>query len=248
MRRALRWLGTLLIVAGIGALVWSFAVWSWQDPFTYLLTEREQRALSSRYEERLAAFDPPAARSRPAAPARSLNSVRADLAAVASAYRRSSKEGDAIARMKVPRIGVDRVVVEGTETDTLKKGPGRYRGTSMPGEGELVYIAGHRTTYGAPFSHIDRLEPGDRVTVELPYATFEYAVTGRKIVPADFLQALDSRGREEVALQACWPRFFASQRIIVYAKPIKITLPGEQPFNIPAVDGSGPFRPSRSDG
>jgi len=75
------------------------------------------------------------------------------------------------------------------------------------------------------------------VTVELPYATFEYSVTGRRIVPADFLQALESRGREEVALQACWPRFFASQRIIVYAKPVTVTLPGEQPFSLPAAAG-----------
>ena len=223
------------MLAGLGVLAWSFVVWRWQDPFTYLLAEREQRALSSRYKQRLAAFDRSAARSRPAERPRSLDSVRANLAAAARAYRRSSKEGDAIARIEVPRIDVDHVVVEGTETNTLKKGPGRYRGTSMPGEGELVYIAGHRTTYGAPFSHIDRLQAGDRVTVSLPYASFEYAVTGRKIVPADFLQALESRGREEVALQACWPRFFASQRIIVYAKLVRITLSGEQAVTFPAA-------------
>ncbi len=237
MRRAVRWLGTLMIVAGVGVLLWSFVVWRWQDPFTYVLAEREQRALSSRYEQRLAAFDRPAALARPAAPARSLDSIRAALAKVASAYRRSSKEGDAIARLEAPRIGVDHVVVEGTETDTLKKGPGRHRGTSMPGEGELVYIAGHRTTYGAPFSNIDRLEPGDKMTLELPYARFEYAVTRRRIVPSDFVQALDSRRREEIALQACWPRFFASQRIIVYGKPVKITLPGEQPLTLPTAKG-----------
>ena len=61
-------------------------------------------------------------------------------------------------------------------------------------------------------------------------------MTGRKIVPADYLQALESRGREEVALQACWPRFFASHRIIVYAKPVKVTLPGEQPYLLAAAE------------
>lgn len=232
MRRTLRWLGTLLMLAGAGALLWSLTVWKWQDPFTFLLTEREQRALSSQYDRRVAAFD------RPTARARSLASLGADLETAARAYRRSSKVGDAIARIRVPAMGVDHVVVEGTDTETLKKGPGRYLGTFMPGEGELVYIAGHRTTYGAPFSHIDRLVRGDKVTLELPYATIEYAVTGRKIVPADYVQALESRGREEVALQACWPRFFASQRIIVYAKPVKVTLPGEQPFSLAAA-GTG---------
>ncbi len=220
----------LLMLAGAGVLLWSLVVWRWQDPFTYLLTEREQRALSSQYEQRVDAFDRPVARGR------SLASLRAELRAVARSYRRSTKVGDAIARIKVPDMGVDHVVVEGTDHDTLKKGPGRYRGTFMPGEGQLVYIAGHRTTYGAPFSHIDRLERGDKVTLELPYATFEYAVTGRKIVPADYLQALESRGREEVALQACWPRFFASHRIIVYAKPVRVTLPGEEPFALATVN------------
>ncbi len=229
MRRALRWSGTLLMLAGAGVLLWSFVVWKWQDPFTYLLTEREQRALSSQYEQRVDAFDRPVARGR------SLAALRAELRAAARSYRRSTQVGDAIARIKVPEMGVDHVVVDGTDHDTLKKGPGRYRGTFMPGEGQLVYIAGHRTTYGAPFSHIDRLEQGDKVTLELPYATIEYAVTGRKIVPADYVQALESRGREEVALQACWPRFFASHRIIVYAKPVKVTLPGEQPFILAAA-------------
>ena len=235
MRAATRWVGTLFVLAGVGLLAWSLVVWRWQDPFTYLLTEREQRALASQYEQRRAAFDRRAPLSPQVAPGRTLESLGAHLAAVAGAYRRSSKEGDPIGRIEVPRMDVDHVVVEGTETGTLKKGPGRYRGTAMPGEGALVYVAGHRTTFGAPFSAIDRLDRGDKVTVEVPYATFEYAVTGRRIVAADYVEALESRGREEIALQACWPRFFASQRIIVYAKPVKITLPGEQPFAITAA-------------
>lgn len=143
MRRTLRWLGTLLAVAGVGVLMWALVVWKWQDPFTYLLAEREQRALTSRYDERVASFD------RPIARARSLAALRADLAAADRAYR-SSKEADAIARLRVPEMGVDHVVVDGTDTETLKRSPGRHRATSMPGEGELVHIAGHRTTYGAP--------------------------------------------------------------------------------------------------
>jgi LPXTG-site transpeptidase (sortase) family protein len=89
----------------------------------------------------------------------------------------------------------------------------------MPGEGELVYIAGHRTTYGAPFAHIDRLRPGDRVRLEMPYGTFGYRVTRSVIVPADDIGRLRSQGREQVALQACHPRFSASHRLIVYAVP-----------------------------
>jgi sortase A len=93
----------------------------------------------------------------------------------------------------------------------------------MPGEGELVYIAGHRTTYGAPFARIDRLERGDKVFLELPYGTFEYVVTGHRIVTASKTSELKSRGFEQLALQACHPRFFASERYIVYARPVRVT-------------------------
>jgi sortase A len=93
----------------------------------------------------------------------------------------------------------------------------------MPGEGELVYIAGHRTTYGAPFSRIDRLHKGDRVFLELPYATIEYAVTGSRIVPASQTSVLKSKGYEQLLLQACHPRFFASHRYLAYAKPVRVT-------------------------
>jgi sortase A len=92
----------------------------------------------------------------------------------------------------------------------------------MPGEGELVYVAGHLTTYGAPFSRIDRLKKGDRVFLELPYGTFEYAITGSRIVPSTETSVLKSKGFEQLALQACHPRFFASHRFIAYAKPIRV--------------------------
>jgi sortase A len=94
----------------------------------------------------------------------------------------------------------------------------------MPGQGQLVYIAGHRTTYLAPFAHIDSLRKGDRVTLRMPYATFVYAVTGHVIVDAHDLSVLASHNREQVALQACHPRFFATHRYIVWAKPVSVTL------------------------
>lgn len=104
----------------------------------------------------------------------------------------------------------------------------------MPGEGELVYIAGHRTTWGAPFSDIDTLRKRDRVTLELPYATFRYAVTGRRIVKSDAVWVLRSKGSEQLALQACWPRFFASHRIVVYAKPVALMPRGARAISLPS--------------
>ena len=74
------------------------------------------------------------------------------------------------------------VVVDGTDEDSLKKGPGLDRRTYMPGEGQLVYIAGHRTTYLAPFAHIERMKAGDPISLEVPYGTFRYRVLKHRIV------------------------------------------------------------------
>ena len=92
----------------------------------------------------------------------------------------------------------------------------------MPGERQLVYIAGHRTTYGAPFGDIDKIRPGDLITASLPYATVTYRVTGHRIVDDNDLSVLKTHHREQLVLQACHPRFFASERYLVYATPISV--------------------------
>ena len=217
VRRLGRWFGTLLVVLGVAALAWTLVVWVWQDPFTAIYTRIQQHKLATSYEHRLERFA-----VRPLPPTISVVEERRAIEAAAHRYRLASRPGDALGRIRVPRLGLNMVFVDGTDTDSLKKGPGRDRRTYMPGEGQLVYIAGHRTTYLAPFSHIDRLRPGDRVTLELPYATFVYQVSGHVIVPADDIARLNSAGREVLALQACHPRFFATQRYIVYAKPIRV--------------------------
>jgi sortase A len=125
------------------------------------------------------------------------------------------------------------VLVDGTDDSSLQKGPGLDRRTYMPGEGQLVYIAGHRTTYLAPFAHIERMRAGDPVTIELPYATFVYRVFYKQIVQADDMAALKSTGREIVKLQACHPRFFASHRYIVSARLVRIVPRGKAAIAAP---------------
>ena len=132
-------------------------------------------------------------------------------------------------------MGVNMILVNGTDHETLKKGPGRDLRTFMPGENRLVYIAGHRTTYLAPFSHIDSMRPGDQVTIELPYGTFIYSVTQHRIVAATDLSVLRSPRHEVVELQACHPRFFASHRYIVYARLIRVEPRGANAFDVSAV-------------
>jgi sortase A len=202
--------GGLLVLGGALLLAWVIAVWQWQDPVTLLLNKRDQARLASAYEERVAHRVAPERANGESPAARYLRE--------AVAYRGATGVGEPIGRLHVPRLGLDVVVVLGTDTESLKKGPGLHPPTGFPGEGRLSYVAGHRTTYGAPFSHIDKLGPGDRVTLEVPYGTFRYVVTGHRIVRANQLEVLESRGREEIALQACWPRFFASHRYIVYAR------------------------------
>lgn len=211
MRRTVRSLGALLIVGGVALVAWAGVTWAWGDPFTSLYTKREQGRLADSYERRAEAF-----RSS----ARLVADTGAEQADAARRYRASLKTGDPVGRLRVPRLGVNMVVVEGTDTEPLKKGPGHYEDSFLPGQGELVYVAGHRTTYGAPFARIDSLRPGDKVVFEVPYGRFEYRVTRHRIVAATDVGVLRSRHREEIALQACHPRFFASQRYIVYATPI----------------------------
>jgi sortase A len=219
-----------MVFAGLALLVWSGVVWKWGDPVTALYTNWEQRKLDDELAQLIADRPeppppPPVAGAAPA-PDALARLVRAD----ATRFRRAVAPGSAIGRLQVPALGVDMVVVEGTGSDDLKRGPGRDARTFMPGEGKLVYIAGHRTTYSAPFAHIDRLERGDRVRLEMPYATVVYVVTRHRIVDDQDLSVLRSGAREEVALQACHPRFFASQRYIVWARPVEITPRGGEPF------------------
>lgn len=220
MRRIARIVGTLMMIAGAGAVAWALTIWQWQDPFTYALQRLEQRELAQAFDRHLQQNAPSAAVQA------SGPDLRRALPREAVEWRKSSHRGDAVARIRIPELGLNEVVVNGTDSDTLKRGPGRYLGSAMPGEGELVYVAGHRTTYGAPFSRIDELRKGDRVFVELPYGTFEYAITGQRIVRATETKVLESKGYEQLALQACHPRFFASHRLIAYAKAIGFTPAG----------------------
>lgn len=216
MRRSLRVGGTILAAAGLLAAAWALTVWQWQDPFTALYTAHQQRSLETEYVREEADYRPPVSSRKPRDPLRGIPRA-------AARYRRQLERGDAVGRITVPRLGLNAILVEGTDHASLTKGPGRYTRSYVPGEGELIYIAGHRTTYGAPLAHINRMRRGDRVTLKVPYGKFVYRVTGHVIVPADDVARLQSTGREEIALQACHPRFFATQRYIVYAKPVSIT-------------------------
>jgi sortase A len=226
MRPAARILGILLLAAGLLGLAWTVTVWRWQDPVTALYTHYEQAKLERSLDRQIKTYRVSHRRTEPTV----LREQRL-VAAAAAAERRRAQPGEAIGRIIVPRMGLDMVIVNGTDEESLKKGPGHYLGSALPGQGQLVYIAGHRTTYLAPFSNIDQLHKGDRVKVVMPYATFLYRVSGYRIVTAKDLSVLRSHGHEVLELQACHPRFFATHRFIAFALPVEVIPRGGRPYS-----------------
>jgi len=212
VRRTARILGTLLIAAGVLTLAWVVVVWRWQDPFTALYTHIQQQHLARAYTRQAAAFHPAS---------RDLASV--SLNADAEAYARELRRGGPVARITIGRIGLNMVVVQGTDHESLKKGPGHYVESGLPGEGRLIYIAGHRTTYLAPFSRINDIRVGDYIRLQVPYGTFTYRVVRHYVMPDNDVAVLRNAGREVLRLQACHPRFFATQRYIVDATLAGVT-------------------------
>lgn len=224
MLRAVRFTGLLMIAGGLLCLIWALVVWQWQDPFTGLYTWREQRRLSEQYDRRLAQWQAPARSSAAMSPG--------EIARAAASYRRAVRTGEGIGRIVIGRLGLSMILVEGTDQSSLEKGPGRDPRTYMPGENRLVYIAGHRTTYLAPFAHIDAIRTGDSIRLELPYATFVYRATAHEIVPANALSRLRSPPHELLRLQACHPRFFASHRYLVDARLVRVEPRDGRPYEV----------------
>jgi sortase A len=229
MRRWMRILGTVLAAAGALTLVWALVVWQWMDPFTALYTKWKQHQLAGQYDKRAAAFVPSFTSGT------SLAAERRLIAREARSYRGAVHRGEAIGRIHIPRLGLNMVIVNGTDHDSLTKGPGRYLGSFMPGEDRLVYVAGHRTTYLAPFSHIDDLRKGDPVTIDVPYGSFTYRISSHRVVGAGEVSVLRSPRRERLILQACHPRFFASHRYLQYGRLVRVTPKGGTPYEAAAA-------------
>jgi sortase A len=203
MRSWARPAAALLAAAGSVLLLWIGVTLVWGEPFTALHAAREQRALRGELAHREAAW-----RHRPASTLREQ----------ALAFRRSLRDGDPVGRITIPRLGLRSVVVQGTSSSDLAKGPGHYPSTPLPGLGGTVAIAGHRTTYLQPFRHLDALRRGDRIELDLPYGTVRYVVRSRKIVDDRDWSILRRRGYEQLVLSACHPLYSASQRIVVFAR------------------------------
>lgn len=150
--------------------------------------------------------------------------IKSDEARVAI-EQRQIKVGDPLTRIKIPALGVDTVVVEGTTPAALKAGAGHYRGTPLPCEQGNVAIAGHRTTYGKPFNQLDRLKPGDKIILETPVGTCNYEVSDRAGSPNPFIVdpsniqiVANTPGERNLTLTTCHPKGSARQRLVIRAQ------------------------------
>jgi sortase A len=143
---------------------------------------------------------------------------------LADLFERRLEVGEPIGRIRIAAIDADYVVVQGTEEADLKRGPGHYPDTALPGQGRTVAIAGHRTTYGAPFNQIDKVDAGDQVILEMPYGAFTYEVTETRIVDPDQTGIVRDVGHDRLVLTSCHPLYSAAERYAVIADLERIDL------------------------
>jgi len=216
-RTLLRQLSTILILAGLMLLADVGLTLVWQEPVSKLYADWRQDALANDLEKLShPRLNPAEAKALERLP---LDSERA--AFLARALTRRTDVGDAIGRIRIPKIGVNKVVVEGTDGGSLRKGPGHYPETPFPGIHGTVGIAGHRTTYGAPFNELDKLERGDEVIVEMPYGRFVYEVQKEQIVEPTATWVTRRVGYDRLVLTACHPLYSAAQRIVAFARLVR---------------------------
>jgi sortase A len=216
LRRGLpRLLAFALMGLGALALIDAGVTLVWQEPFSALYAKFRQDHLNGALRA-IERASPTPLEQRTLA---TLPTERTRIAFLAGELERHARNGGAVGRIVIPRIGGSYVIVKGTGTEELKGGPGIYADTRFPGASATTAIAGHRTTYLAPFRHIDSLHAGNRILLEMPYARFTYTVIAQQVVaPTDVGAAVDNVGYERLVLSACTPLFSAAKRLLVTAR------------------------------
>jgi sortase A len=241
-RRGWRVLSVVLILVGALVLLDAGVTLVWQEPFSALYAKLRQDHLSGTLRAAERATPTPVEQRALA----SLPDERRRIAFLASELERHAGDGSAVGRIVIPRIGASYVVVKGTDTSDLESGPGIYSETNFPGVAGTTAIAGHRTTYLAPFRHVDALRKGSRIMLNMPYAHFTYTVTGERVVaPTDVGAAVANVGYSRLVLSACTPLFSAAKRLLVYARLTR-TVPEGAARRLPGDPQVQPIEASRT--
>jgi sortase A len=218
MRSALRFLSTVLIMAGILLVADAVITVVWQEPVSSFLAHRSQDKLAGQLDDRARTLLKPAELQE----LQALPDTQRRLAYAAHRLQEQTPLGDAVGRIHLPTLDKSFVVVAGDDPEELRKGPGAYPDTPLPGAGATTAIAGHRTTYLAPFRHIDKLKRGDEIELEMPYGRFVYSVQGQEIVEPSDVSVVEPVGYERLVLTACHPLYSAAERIVVSARLTRV--------------------------
>jgi sortase A len=206
--RILGVVGKVLIAAGLTLLLFAaYQIWgtSLQESHTQSTLRTTLIHQSSNAEVKHALAEAAALDKLPTGPPRTALTTAAPA------------EGSAIGEIRIPVIGINQVVVEGTNTQDLRKGPGHYIGTPLPGQAGNSAIAGHRTTYGHPFYNLDAVKPGDPIVITTEQGIFVYDAVRQQVVPPGDNNVLRNAVGTDLTLTTCNPRFSASSRLVVTA-------------------------------
>lgn len=222
LRRFVRRLGLVVATVGVLVVAWAVFIFFFGDPITALYQDWRQHQMAGQLNKEFRQFKPPT----PLSGEKNGQPSAAAIRAAALKFSRQARAGEPIGRIEIPRISISKVVVNGTDWGAdLSRGPGRYPQSSWPGLRKVTAIAGHRTTFGAPFRHIDELARGDRIRLRMPYGTFTYRVFSHKVVPSNDWSILRKRGFDTLVLSACHPLYSASHRWIVFARLVSVAAP-----------------------
>jgi sortase A len=213
-RRASGLAGGLAVFVGLVLLIDAVITVVWEDPFTTVFTQHEQKELG----KKLAASEAAPLPAGTLELVRRAGSERKRMAVLGAIERSTARAGDPLGRIFIPKTGKNFVFVSGTGVETLKKGPGHYADTALPGEGSTVAIAGHRTTYGAPFHGLGKLRRGYAITLTMPYGRFTYAVEGSRSVPPTQTTVLGHRNYDRLVLTTCTPMGSDDKRLVATAR------------------------------
>jgi sortase A len=226
-RRVIREIGLALITAGVVVLLFV----GYQLFGTGIVEAKNQQKLKNQFEHLVAAPAPPATPAPlGAGPTTTVNESPSP----------TSPTGEAVAHLVIPKIGVDKFVIDSVTLAQLRKGPGHYPQTPMPGEQGNAAIAGHRTTYGAPFYRLNELQAGDEIFVTTRAGQFRYAVTQSRVISPTEVSVLDPTPDYRLTLTTCNPRFSASTRLVVVGRLIDAPVPTAAPApSVAAVPGTG---------
>ena len=213
-RRALRSLSTVLIISGVLMLSDAGLTLLWQEPVSAVYAKIVQGTLG----DDLRQLELSAPSTLDLAALRKLATEKRRMAFLARRLRSDLDRGKAAGRLKIERIKANHVIVNGSDPVSLRKGPGIYDDVPFPGAPGTTAIAGHRTTYGAPFRKINEIRRGDAIVVEMRYGTFTYEVEKTRIVKPTAVEVIRRVSYDRLVLSACHPLYSAARRIIVFAR------------------------------